>query len=37
LLRVLHKTINFSITLDYKPEENKAKAIELAREMLKTL
>ncbi len=37
LLRVLHKTINFSITLDYKPDENKAKAIELAREMLKTL
>ncbi len=37
LLRVLHKTINFSITLDYKPDENKAKAIELAREILKTL
>ncbi len=37
LLRVLHKTINFSITLDYNPDENKVKAIELAREILKTL
>ncbi|KER11107.1 MAG: hypothetical protein HY22_00545 [[Candidatus Thermochlorobacteriaceae] bacterium GBChlB] len=37
LLRVLRGKQLFSITVDYKPEENKTKAIELAREVLKTL
>jgi hypothetical protein len=37
LLRVLRGKQLFSITVDYKPEENKTKAIELAREVLKKM